>query len=149
MLKNVCMFSFRGKKLCVRSWVIDNNSYRKLKGLSPSPRNWKRQKLGEPTQLVWPLTNLNQKKLLLLRVTLLKIKTFYKIKSRIVNMKEGKNVNTQAEIQASAICHMRDIRGNDVPKFKEVCVGRPETYRICHWVVLLTRKFIAQGIHKH
>lgn len=69
-----------------------------------------------------------------------------------MNMKEGKYVNTQAEIQASAIFHTRDIRGNDVPKFKEVCVGRPETYRICHRVVLLLllrRKFIAQGIHKH
>lgn len=38
-------------------------------------------------------------------------------------MKEGKYVNIQAEIQVSAIFHMRDIRGNDVPKFKEVCVG--------------------------
>ena len=38
-------------------------------------------------------------------------------------MKEGKYVNIQAEIQVSAIFHMRDIRRNDVPKFKEVCVG--------------------------
>lgn len=40
-----------------------------------------------------------------------------------MNMKEGKYVNIQAEIQASASFHMRDIRGNDVSKFKEVCVG--------------------------
>lgn len=39
-----------------------------------------------------------------------------------MNMKEGKCVNIQAEIQASAIFHTRDIRGNDVPKFMEICV---------------------------
>lgn len=30
-----------------------------------------------------------------------------------MNMKEGKCVNIQAEIQASAIFHTRDIRGNE------------------------------------
>ena len=39
-----------------------------------------------------------------------------------MNMKEGKCVNIQAEIQASAIFHTRDSRGNDALKFMEICV---------------------------
>ena len=45
----------------------------------------------------------------------------YKIKTRIVNMIEGKDVNIQAEIQASAIFHMRDIRGTIYPSLKASC----------------------------
>ena len=39
-----------------------------------------------------------------------------------MNMKEVKCVNIQAEIQASAIFHTRDIRGNDALKFMEICM---------------------------
>ena len=67
-------------------------------------------------------------------------------KSRIWEMKGIKYARNLNKIQVSAIFHLRDIRRNDLPKFKEICMEmlcwcaskwaptRPKTSSsICHW----------------
>ena len=55
----------------------------------------------------------------------IKIKTVQQIKSRIWEMKGGTYTKTLAKIQVRGIICIRDIRGNVLPKFIEVCMETP------------------------
>ena len=92
-----------------------------------------------------------------------KIKTIWQIKSRIWEMKGGKYTKTLAKIWVEGIIRIRDIRGNVLPKFIELCMETPcwsssgwaptwrtETNRnICYRVLLQKREFTRRGTHKH
>ena len=54
-----------------------------------------------------------------------KIKTIRQIKSRIWEMKGRKYTKTLAKIWVEGIIRMRDIRGNVLPKFIEICMETP------------------------
>ena len=51
------------------------------------------------------------------------------MKSRIWEMRGGKHAKTLAKTQASGIFRMRDIRKNDLPKLKQLCM---KTSCCCH-----------------
>ena len=55
----------------------------------------------------------------------IKIKTVQQIKSRIWEMKGGKYTKTLAKIWVEGIIRIRDIRGNVLPKFIELCMETP------------------------
>ena len=89
----------------------------------------------------------------------LKIKTILQIKSRIWEMKGGKYTKTLAKIWVEGIIRIRDIRGNVLPKFIELCMETPywsssrwaptwrkETDRnICYPVLIQKREFTPRG----
>ena len=93
----------------------------------------------------------------------IKIKTIRQIKSRIWEMKWGKYTKTLAKIWVEGIIRTRDIRGNGLPKFREICMQTPcwsssgwaptwptETNRnICYRVLPQKREFTPRGTHKH
>ena len=55
----------------------------------------------------------------------IKIKTARQIKSRIWEMKGGKYTKTLAKIWVEGVIRIRDIRGNVLPKFIELCMETP------------------------
>ena len=78
-------------------------------------------------------------------------------------MRGGKYTKTLAKIWVEGIILIRDIQGNVLPKFKELCMETPywsssecaptwrtETNRnICYRVFLQKREFTPRGTHKH
>ena len=55
----------------------------------------------------------------------IKIKTVRQIKSRIQEMKGGKYTKALDKIWVEGIVRIRDIRGNVLPKFIELCMEMP------------------------
>ena len=55
----------------------------------------------------------------------IKIKTVRQIKSRIQEMKGGKYTKTLDKIWVKGVIRRRDIRGNVLPKFIELCMETP------------------------
>ena len=55
----------------------------------------------------------------------IKLKTILQKKSRIWEMKGGKYTKTLAKIWIEGIIRIRDIRGNVLPKFIELCMETP------------------------
>ena len=93
----------------------------------------------------------------------IKIKTIWQIKSRIWEMKGGKYTKTLAKIWVEGIICIRDIRGNVLPKFIELCTETPcwsssgwaPTWRtttnrnVCYRVLIEKREFTPRGTYKH
>ena len=121
-----------------------NKAYRKIPKISPS-------------LYCWFSVSRHSKKIKI------KMKTIGQIKSRIWEMKGGKYTKTLAKIWVEGIIGIRDILGNVLPKFIQLCMETPcwsssgwaptwrtETNRnICYRVLLQKREFTPRGTHKH